>query len=497
MTLPKIQLFDTMSGAKRPLEPVRAGHVGMYVCGVTVYDLTHIGHARVYASFGSIAQYLRLRGYEVTYVRNFTDVDDKIINRAAERGEESSTLAQRFIDALEEDFGALGLERPDVSPRVSTHIAEIIEMIERLIANDHAYAVDGDVYYAIEAFREYGKLSGMRLDQLLEGARVDVDPRKRSPADFALWKAQKPGEPAWPSPWGLGRPGWHIECSAMARTHLGDTFDIHGGGKDLVFPHHENELAQSEGANGCEFARNWMHVGLVNVDGEKMSKSLGNFWTVRDVLGVYHPEVIRYFFMSAHYRKPIAYSSVNLDLARHRLTYLYSTLEAIRSLWTRVPRPAPSSALATRLQGRIFEAMDDDFNTPVTLAVLGEAAKLANELLTTKKLAKRDDVLAELAAVEDTFALVSKFSGFLASDPTTVLRAIRDRLAAQLGVDGDFVRERLAAREAARAAKDWAQADVIRDELAAIHVSLMDGVDGTDWRIDPPEPEVADDGAAG
>ena len=491
-TLPDIQLFNTMTGEKQALRPIRPGHVGIYVCGITVYDLSHIGHARVFLSFDFVTRYLRHRGYTVTYVRNHTDVDDKIINRANERGEEPLALAARFINELNTDFDNLGVARPDVAPKVTEHVPQIIEMVEKLIDRGHAYAVDGDVYYAVDSFPEYGKLSGMKLDELRAGERVDVDTRKKNPADFALWKSTKPGEPSWDSPWGAGRPGWHIECSAMAHTYLGENFDIHGGGKDLVFPHHENEIAQSEGSCGTTFANAWMHIGLVQVDGVKMSKSLNNFWTVRDVLALYHPEVIRYFFMAAHYRKPISYSDANLDMARARLQYLYTTRRDLAELWTRVEKPAADGATLKSFVGRTFDGMDDDFNTPVALAVVGEAAKLANELLATKKLAKKPEVLGKLAAVDAYFDTFATLFGCLGADPVETLHAIREKLAAKLGIDEAFVDAKIAARLEARANKDWEAADNLRAELAAIHVDLMDGPEGTDWHIVTPTAEDED-----
>jgi len=493
MALPTVTLFDTRTRDKRPLEPLRPGHVGLYVCGVTVYDLTHIGHARVFVAFDVVTRYLRHRGYEVSFVRNHTDVDDKIINRANERGMEPLALAEHFIGELDRDMGALGCLPPTVEPRVSTHMSEIIAMVERLIENGHAYAVDGDVFYDVTSFEGYGKLSGWKLDDARAGERVAVDDRKRSPADFALWKSAKPGEPTWDSPWGPGRPSWHIECSAMSTTHLGDSFDIHGGGKDLVFPHHENEIAQSEGATGCEYAHNWMHVGLVNVDGEKMSKSLGNFWTVRDVLGAYHPETIRVFMLSAHYRKPVSYSQANLDLARHRLQYFYRTRQSLTALWDRVERPDADAATLDGFLDRFHAGMDDDFNTPVGLAVLQDVAKSANEWLATKKLAKKQDVLARLAACDAFFDVIGDVFGVLHGDAGETLVDIRAKLAKQLDIDVAGVEAAIAERLEARAQKDWAAADAIRDRLVAQHVELMDGPEGTDWRIDPPLPEVDDD----
>ncbi len=490
MTPPTLQLYDTLAGHKRALEPIEPGHVGLYVCGVTVYDLTHIGHARVFVAFDVITRYLRHRGYEVTYVRNHTDVDDKIIARANERGEEPLALAQRYIDELDADMGRLGVQSPTREPRVSTHIEHIVRMTETLIERGHAYVVDGDVYYAVDSFPDYGKLSRMKLDEMRAGERVDVDTRKRNTADFALWKARKPGEPAWDSPWGEGRPGWHIECSAMSTTYLGANFDIHGGGKDLVFPHHENEIAQSEGATGQPFANYWMHVGLVQIDGEKMSKSLGNFWTVRDVLDAYHPEVVRYFMMSAHYRKPIGYSQANLDLARHRLQYLYGTRQAIGALFGRVERPEPDEAALAEWLGQLHGGMDDDFNTPVALAVMGDVAKAANELLKTKKVAKKPDILAKIAAADAFFVRIGGIFGFLGGDPIATLHDIRARLARQLELDPAWVDGQISARNQARADKDWDAADAIRITLADRFVELMDTPEGTDWRIAPPVPDV-------
>ena len=497
MTLPTLSLYDTMTGAKRALEPITPGKVGLYVCGVTVYDFTHIGHARVFVSFDVITRYLRYRGYEVTYVRNHTDVDDKIIQRAATNGEEALALAERFIHELDADMGGLGCLPPDVEPRVSTHIPHIIGMVEQLIARGHAYAVEGDVYFEVATNPDYGKLSKVDLEANRAGERIAIDSRKRAPADFALWKAEKPGEPSWDSPWGKGRPGWHIECSAMSTTYLGNHFDIHGGGKDLVFPHHENEIAQSECATGHPFANHWLHVGLLNVDGEKMSKSLGNFWTVRDVRQTYHAEAVRWFLMSGHYRKPVNYSQENLDLARHRVQYLYGTREALATLWTRaaeagVERPAPDAATHDAWLDALHRGMDDDFNSPVALAVIGDVAKTVNELLATKKLLKKADVLARLAAADALFDAFASIFGILGGDPATVLLELRERLANQLGLDVDAIEALVADRLRAREAKDWAAADELREKLDALHVVVMDSADGTSWRIEPPAPESSD-----
>lgn len=489
-TLPPIHVFDTQAGQRSLLVPLEAGHVRMYVCGATVYDLIHIGNARVYATFDVVARYLRHRGYRVTYCRNYTDVDDKIIRRANQNGEAAQALADRYILEMAHDLGHLGCEPPDVEPKVSTHIPVIQEMVERLIARGHAYVADGDVYFAVDSFPAYGKLSGWNLEGARAGERVAIDTRKRNPADFALWKAAKPDEPHWPSPWGDGRPGWHIECSAMAWKHLGEQFDIHGGGKDLTFPHHENEIAQSECTHGHTYVNHWMHVGLVNVDGEKMSKSLGNFWMLRDVLAIHHPQTIRFFLLSAHYRKPIAYSDVNLDHASHRVRYLYRTAQAIAALAASTPLPPPDRATLSAWQTAMYAGMDDDFNTPVALAIVYEVARSANEWLATKKLSKQTQILAQIAAAQAFFEAFATFTGVLSADPTTVLDEMQALLVRQLGIDLAAVETLLAERAEARASKDWARADAAREALLAMHIQVMDTADGTRFFVDPPAPDA-------
>jgi cysteinyl-tRNA synthetase len=487
-TLPTLTLFNTLTGQKEPLRPLEPGHVRMYVCGVTVYDYTHVGHARSFLSFDIAVRYMRYRGYRVTFVRNHTDVDDKIIRRANERGMGATELADEFIEAFDEDMARLGCVTPEVAPRVSTHMAEIIALVERLIERGHAYELEGDVYFAIDTFADYGKLSKAPLDDLRAGERVALDSRKRNPGDFALWKAAKPGEPTWESPWGPGRPGWHIECSAMSCAHLGPHFDIHGGGKDLVFPHHENEIAQSEGAWGGTYAQAWMHVGMVNVDGEKMSKSLGNFWTVRDVLTHFHPQAIRYFVLSAHYRKPIAYSTANLELASARTDYLFRTLGALQTAAAGFdPTVQADPASTADLYTALHAGMDDDFNTPVGLAVIADATRRINELLATKKLARRLDVQAQLVALLDFLADVRRIFGLLEGPVDETLLALRTLHASRMALDVDRVEALVAARTDARAARDFARADEIRQELLAMHVDLMDTPDGTTWRILAPE----------
>lgn len=494
----KLVVYNSLTRTKEPFEPLVPGKVSMYVCGVTVYDLTHIGHARTFISFDVVSRYIRALGFDLKFVRNHTDVDDKIIQRANELGEEPLALSQRFIQALEEDMGALGVGSADVEPLVSTHIPQITGLIQKLIDADMAYAApNGDVYYRVDKFEGYGKLSGQKLEALRAGERIATDPNKDNPHDFALWKSSKPGEPFWESPWGNGRPGWHIECSAMSMCHLGETFDIHGGGSDLQFPHHENEIAQSEGATGCTYARYWMHGGMVNVvkeDSEseiveKMSKSLGNFWTVRDVLQAYHPEVVRYFMLTTHYRQPITYSIKMMEEAHGRLEYLYTTLQRINEALGKapqIPEKGKFVAPAASILGRFFEdfhtAMSDDFNAPAALVPLGELAKAANELTKSPKKPK-PDVAYTLAAIRSCLVQAGAPLGLLQTYPADALHSLRDKKAKALGIDKNEIEALIVARAEARASKDWARADEVRNELSAKGIELMDGVDGTDWRI--------------
>ena len=470
-----LKIHNSLTGAKQVFTPIVPGRVGMYVCGVTVYDYCHIGHARFLVAFDLVRRYLRHRGYAVNYVRNITDIDDKIIQRAAQNGEDISALTARFIRAMDEDCATLGCERPDHEPRATAHIAGIISLIEQLLRRELAYVTgDDDVCYAVARFPGYGRLSGKRLEDLRAGARVDVDAGKRDPLDFVLWKRAKPGEPSWPSPWGEGRPGWHIECSAMSGALLGDHFDIHGGGMDLKFPHHENEIAQSCGA-GREFANLWMHNGFVNVDSVKMSKSLGNFFTLREVLPhLRHAEVMRAFLLASHYRGPINYSTVQLEQADAMLTRLYTALRGVVD----VPAAVPAAALAAR--ARFGSVLDDDFNTPEAFAVLQE---LAREINTTRAVGE-GSVAAGLAAELRRLAGVM---GLLQVEPEVWFRlraATFDAPAAAAPVlDEADIEARIAARLAARKARDFAAADRIRDELAAAGVQLEDqSGDRTTWR---------------
>ncbi|MFA7496172.1 MAG: cysteine--tRNA ligase [Acidithiobacillus sp.] len=456
---PRISLYDTLRRSKTPLEPLQPGRVNLYVCGMTVYDYCHLGHARVMVTFDTVVRYLRARGFEVTYVRNITDVDDKIIRRALECGESMQALTSRFIDAMHADEAALLCQRPDIEPRATAHIGAMQTLISQLIALGHAYAADnGDVYYAVRSFPGYGKLSGKSIDELSAGARVEIGEAKRDPLDFALWKAAKSGEPSWASPWGEGRPGWHIECSAMSADALGCAFDIHGGGADLQFPHHENEIAQSQGA-GCAFAHYWMHNGFVRINDEKMSKSLNNFFTVRELLPNYSGEVLRFFILSSQYRSPLNYGEEGLEQAHAGLTRLYT---ALRGLPPRHMVPE----LGQEWQERFHAAMSDDFHTPGAIATLFDLAREINRLRE-----EGSEVAAPLATVLKTLA---GMLGLLQTDPEVFFRGAEE--------DVDWIEERIAARKIARAHKDFAGADAIRQALSDAGVILEDGPDGTTWR---------------
>lgn len=457
-----LTIYNTLTKQKEPLQPLEDNHVRMYVCGMTVYDYCHIGHARVMVAFDVVTRWLRHRGYEVTYVRNITDIDDKIIERANQNNEPFEQLVERMIVAMHEDEAQLNVLRPDQEPRATGHIAGMQQMIQTLIDKDYAYAANnGDVYYRVARFADYGKLSGRNISDLKVGARIEVDEAKDDPLDFVLWKAAKPGEPSWDSPWGPGRPGWHIECSVMSTCSLGDSFDIHGGGPDLVFPHHENEIAQSEAATGQQYAMTWMHAGVVSVDGEKMSKSLGNFFTIRDVLEKYHPEVVRYLLVSSHYRSPINYSEDNLREARSALERFYLTLKGIKT----VPAQGGENYVE-----RFTKAMDDDFNAPEACAVLFEMAREVNRL--------KKDAPATAAGLAARMKELAAVLGILQLAPDAFLQAGADKR-----VDAAQVEALIAARIAARENKDWAESDRIRDELTALGIVLEDGKDGTGWRF--------------
>ena len=464
-----LNIHNNLSKQKEVFQPIDANNVRLYVCGMTVYDMCHIGHARVLVVFDVIYRHLcEIYGKEhVTYVRNITDIDDKIIARANENGEDFNALTGRFIDEMHKDIAALNVLPPNEEPRATLHMQEIIEMIKTLVDKGYAYAADnGDVYYDVSRFENYGQLSGKHIEDLRSGERVAVDEAKDDPLDFVLWKAAKPGEPSWDSPWGPGRPGWHIECSAMSTCCLGNHFDIHGGGMDLQFPHHENEIAQSEAATGEKFANVWMHNGFVRVDEEKMSKSLGNFFTIREVLEKYAPEVLRYFILTSHYRSPLNYSDQHLDNAKAALTTLYTALRGM-NLSADV---TPDEAYVSRFQ----QALDDDFNTSEALALLFELAKEVNKLRQT------DETAATVMAV--TLQKLADRLGLLQSDAEAWLQGGGIAESAEAGLTAADIETLIEQRNAARAGKDWAESDRIRDLLAEQGIVLEDGAAGTSWR---------------
>ncbi|MFZ7141764.1 cysteine--tRNA ligase [Avibacterium avium] len=456
-----LKIFNTLSREKEVFTPIHPNKVGMYVCGVTVYDLCHIGHGRTFVCFDVIARYLRYLGYDLTYVRNITDVDDKIIKRALENKETCDQLVDRMVTEMYRDFDALNILRPNVEPRATHHIPEIIDIVEKLIQRGHAYvAENGDVMFDIESFPQYGKLSRQDLSQLQAGARIEISEIKKNPMDFVLWKMSKPNEPSWDSPWGKGRPGWHIECSAMNSKQLGDHFDIHGGGSDLMFPHHENEIAQSCCAHDGDYVNYWIHSGMIMVDKEKMSKSLGNFFTIRDVLNHYNGEVVRYFLLTAHYRSQLNYSEENLNLAQGALERLYT---ALRDTDATVAPQGGEEFVA-----QFKEAMDDDFNTPNAISVLFEMAREINKLKGEDK-TKANQLAARLRELGDIL-------GLLQQDPESFLQA---------GADDDEVAKieaLIKQRNEARSAKNWAAADEARNQLNAMGIVLEDGPNGTTWR---------------
>ena len=484
-----LQIYNSLSKKKEPFQPRQPGKVGIYVCGMTVYDLCHLGHARVLVVFDVIVRYLRTLGFDVTYVRNITDIDDKIIKRARENGESVESLTTRFIKAMHEDAAVLGVLAPDQEPRATASMPQILGMIGALIEKGYAYqAGNGDVYYDVSRFADYGKLSGKheQLEDLRAGSRVEIDEAKDDPIDFVLWKAAKPDEPAWDSPWGRGRPGWHIECSAMSTACLGNHFDIHGGGMDLKFPHHENEIAQSEAATGEKFVDVWIHNGFVQINEEKMSKSVGNFFTVRDVLKRYAPEVVRYFILSSHYRSPLNYSDENLNSAKAALDRFYTAL-----------RDVPVSDTEGDIDDseylqRFRIAMDDDFNTPEAMAVLFD---IARDLNRAKKDGKKDEE-SRLAGILKHLGAVL---GLLQDDPDSFLKgkgkdvtgtltgvsatASAGTLGANIQLSDEQIHDLIARRLDARKAKNWSESDRIRDELKAQGIILEDRPDGTtDWR---------------
>lgn len=484
-----IQIYNTLSGKKQQLKPIEPGHVRLYVCGITSYDYCHIGHARSALAFDMIVRYLRYRGLKVTYVRNFTDIDDKIITRAAEQNTSTEELANRFIDEFYVDMDKLGIDRPDLEPKATEHIGEMIDLIAELIKKDMAYQAGGDVYYTVNSFPEYGKLAHRNLEDMQAGARISINEQKKNPMDFVLWKGSKPGEPTWDSPWGPGRPGWHIECSAMSRKYLGETFDLHGGGKDLIFPHHENEIAQSEGANDKPFVNCWIHHGFVTIRDEKMSKSLGNFLTIRDILSNYHPEILRFFIFSTHYRNPLDFSETAMQDAAAGLERLYACIAQVDSL--RLKSKGNGEGCIARkdidilesVETRFQQAMDNDFNTAQAQAVLFDMVKIVNRLYKNLPEIPFTADFEILTNATQTLKKLAAIMGLLQENATIFLQEQKGKMLAGLSIDEETISALINERYASRAAKNWSRSDEIRDQLLSQGIELKDSPDGTTWSV--------------
>ena len=479
-----ISIYNTLTQKKELFQTIEPEKVLMYVCGPTVYDSCHIGHARSVVVFDVISRYLKTKGYDVVYVRNFTDIDDKIISRAAESGMDPKALADKYIEEFYRDMDALKVERASFEPRVTEHIDDVIQLVEKLIAKKVAYVVDGDVFFAVETFDAYGKLSNRHLEDMDPGARVEVDPRKGNPFDFILWKSAKEGEPSWDSPWGKGRPGWHIECSAMSAKYLGETFDIHGGGRDLIFPHHENEIAQSEAVHGRDFVRYWIHNGFVNIDKEKMSKSLGNFRMIKDVIQHYHPESIRLFLLSKQYRKPIDFNQDSMEASRTALDRIYALLLRIDETLAGVKKPSTTPAVMPFWKD-FCRAMDDDFNTANGIAVIFNAVRHANRIMDEHETSMNTrDVLLSLFAIRLEILRMGAVLGIGGDTPEVYFNVQRESVLAQETIDAKLIETLIADREVARQEKNWQRADQIREQLASMNIVLKDRPDGTHWEID-------------
>ena len=502
-----LRVYNTLTGKKEEFVSLREKEVGLYVCGVTVYDLCHIGHARAAIVFDTIYRYLRYRQYRVTFVRNFTDIDDKIIRRANQEGVDYKTIAEKYIQEFNTDMGSLGLEKPSAEPRATDHIPEMIRLIATLIDKGYAYERGGDVFFSVERFKEYGKLSKRNLEEMQAGARIEIDEKKTNPLDFALWKGSKPGEPFWESPWGKGRPGWHIECSVMSQKYLGETLDIHGGGKDLIFPHHENEIAQSEAATGKPFARYWIHNGFVNINKEKMSKSLGNILTIKEILRDWHPEAVRLFLLSQHYRSPVDFSEESLSEAKSGLDRFYTTLNGIQeALNSPGAAPAgPQSLLSSPPKGeggsealsvmkasrdaiesfraRFEEAMDDDFNTAQVVGYFHDLQRVLNSFLSLSKERPTEEAASLLKQSLDIFFDMGKVLGLFREDPKRYLGEQRKEGLKKLQLSEEEILRLIEERDGARREKNWKRADEIRKDLLSRGVVLEDGPAGTKWKL--------------
>ncbi|GBE13956.1 cysteine--tRNA ligase [bacterium BMS3Abin13] len=482
-----IRIYNTLTRKKELLQPIEEGHVKLYVCGITSYDYCHIGHARSVLVFDVIVRYLRYRGYKVTFVRNFTDIDDKIINRANEQHVDAAELAQRFIDEFYVDTDRLGVLRPDLEPRATEHIGEMIALIRELIDRGLAYQSGDDVYFRVDRFADYGRLSGRNLDDMQAGARIEVNEQKQHPMDFVLWKGSKPGEPKWESPWGEGRPGWHIECSAMSRKYLGETFDIHGGGKDLIFPHHENEIAQSTGATGKPFANLWIHHGFVTIHDEKMSKSLHNFLTIREVLAQYPPEALRLLIFSTQYRNPLDFSAAAMRDAEAGLDRMYDCLARIAGCGgggggKSIISPKDRKKIES-LRPRFESAMDNDFNTARALGLLFDTIKVLNKVVSMLPAQPAGDDIELLRNGGDTVRELAGLMGLLRDDPAVYVERKKKMLLEGLDITIEDIEKMIDDRARARARKDWATGDTIRDRLLEDGIELHDGPGGTTWDI--------------
>jgi cysteinyl-tRNA synthetase len=486
------KIFNTRTRQKETLQVIKAGAVGMYVCGITAYDVCHVGHARAAVVFDVVFRHLKARGYDVTYVKNFTDIDDKIVDRANKEGVGIDQIAERYIKLHDEDMAALNVLTPTMTPRATGHMAEMIALIAKLEEKGIAYCVDGDVFFAVNNFPIYGGLSGRQLDEMIAGARVDVNDKKRNPLDFVLWKKSKEGEPFWPSPWGEGRPGWHIECSAMSRRYLGETFDIHGGGEDLIFPHHENEIAQSQAATGKPLANYWMHNGFVKINAEKMSKSLGNIFPIRDIIKQYHPEALRLFMLQSHYRSPVDYSDTSLKEARTALIRCYTALQLMKETRAGAAQaqekfqPAGQEYInkLNELKDKFDAALDDDFNTAQALGYVFEAARLINNVTTAEKKMPLSAKQVILDAAAAAFTHFSDVLGVFQSDPDLFFHTDRGIEVAKRGLDVSRISDLILERQKAREEKDWSLADDIRKELALQNITLKDSAGATTWSIE-------------
>jgi cysteinyl-tRNA synthetase len=490
------KIFNTATRKKEILQTIKEGNVGIYVCGITAYDVCHIGHARAAIVFDVAVRHLRARGYRVTYVKNFTDIDDKIIDRAKKESVSIKEIAEKYIKLHDEDMSALGVITPDVTPKATEHMDEMINLISVLLEKGHAYCVGGDVYFAISNFQLYGGLSGRNLEDMIAGARVDINDKKKNPLDFVLWKSSKEGEPFWESPWGKGRPGWHIECSAMSRKYLGETFDIHGGGEDLVFPHHENEIAQSQAATGKPLANYWMHNGFVKINAEKMSKSLGNIFPVNEILKIYHPEVLRLFMLQSHYRSPVDYSESSLAETRSGLVRCYTTLQLLKE---NLGKPATAAVAVNEkilamqqeyviklkdLNEKFDSSLDDDFNTAQALGYVFEVVRLMNNFMAIEKKmlsAIQTNILNDAKKIFEHFGSVL---GVFQEDPDHFFNFDREIEVQKRGLNVGEIESLITERQVARAAKDWAKADAIRQQLAGLHVVLKDTANTTSWIIE-------------